>query len=47
MNYLTEENINTFIQAALLEDIAEGDHTSLSTIPESAEGKARLLVMVF
>jgi nicotinate-nucleotide pyrophosphorylase (carboxylating) len=44
MNYLTEENINTFIQAALLEDIAEGDHTSLSTIPESAEGKARLLV---
>ena len=44
MNYLTEENINTFITAALLEDIAEGDHTSLATIPEAAEGKARLLV---
>lgn len=44
MNYLTEEAINTFIQAALLEDIADGDHTSLSTIPEAAEGKARLLV---
>lgn len=44
MNYLTDEAINTFIQAALLEDIADGDHTSLSTIPEAAEGKARLLV---
>lgn len=44
MNYLTDEAINTFIQAALLEDVADGDHTSLSTIPETAEGKARLLV---
>lgn len=44
MNYLTEEAINTFIQAALLEDIADGDHTSLATIPEAAQGKARLLV---
>lgn len=44
MNYLTDEAINTFIQAALLEDVADGDHTSLSTIPEAAEGKARLLV---
>ena len=44
MNYLTDEAINEFIQAALLEDVADGDHTSLSTIPEAAEGKARLLV---
>jgi len=44
MNYLTEEAIKTFIQAALLEDIADGDHTSLATIPEVAQGKARLLV---
>lgn len=44
MNYLTDEAINEFIQAALREDVADGDHTSLSTIPEAAEGKARLLV---
>lgn len=44
MNYLTDSAINAFIQAALLEDIADGDHTSLSTIPEAATGKARLLV---
>jgi nicotinate-nucleotide pyrophosphorylase (carboxylating) len=29
---------------ALREDIGDGDHTSLSTIPSSASGKARLLV---
>lgn len=44
MNYLTDKAINAFIQAALREDVADGDHTSLSTIPEAAEGKARLLV---
>lgn len=44
MNYLTEKAINEFIQAALREDVADGDHTSLSTIPEAAEGKAKLLV---
>ncbi len=44
MNYLNKEAIDVFIQAALLEDIADGDHTSLATIPEAAQGKARLLV---
>lgn len=33
-----------FIDAALLEDIGAGDHTSLSCIPETATGKAKLLV---
>jgi nicotinate-nucleotide pyrophosphorylase (carboxylating) len=28
----------------LAEDIGDGDHTSLSTIPENAKGKARLMV---
>jgi len=33
-----------FLRSALHEDVAEGDHSSLSTIPESAQGKAHLLV---
>jgi nicotinate-nucleotide pyrophosphorylase (carboxylating) len=37
-------NIQDFISRALAEDIGDGDHTSLSCIPSSAKGKARLLV---
>jgi len=36
--------IHRFIQNALLEDIGDGDHTSLATIPQGLKGKARLLV---
>ncbi len=36
--------IHQFIQAALAEDVGDGDHTSLATIPSDAQGKARLLV---
>lgn len=43
MEILASE-IKAFIQAALKEDVGDGDHTSLSTIPENAMGKAKLLV---
>ena len=33
-----------FLEAALMEDVADGDHSSLSTIPTDAQGKAHLLV---
>jgi nicotinate-nucleotide pyrophosphorylase (carboxylating) len=36
--------IDEIILKALREDIGEGDHTSLSTIPATALGKARLLI---
>jgi len=36
--------IDEIISLSLIEDIGDGDHTSLSTIPVSASGKARLLV---
>lgn len=36
--------IDQIITQALQEDIQDGDHTSLSTIPANAKGKARLLV---
>lgn len=42
--YLTEEALVTFIGAAFKEDVGEGDHSSLGSIPEDATSKARLLV---
>ncbi len=36
--------IDEIISQALIEDIQDGDHTSLSTIPFDAQGKAQLLV---
>lgn len=36
--------IDEIITAALKEDVGSGDHTSLSTIPTSATGRAKLLV---
>ncbi len=42
--YLTEENINKFISLALAEDLGDGDHSSLGSIPESASNKAQLLL---
>lgn len=37
-------NIDQIIENALAEDIGDGDHTSLSCIPNDAKGKAKLLV---
>jgi len=39
-----DKYIDDFIDLAIREDIGDGDHTSLSTIPEDATGKARLIV---
>ncbi|WP_256009507.1 carboxylating nicotinate-nucleotide diphosphorylase [Desertivirga xinjiangensis] len=36
--------LQKFIKDALLEDIGDGDHTSLSTIPAGMEGEAQLLI---
>ncbi len=41
---ISKIQIQEFIQAALKEDVGDGDHTSLSTIPAEAKGKARLIV---
>ncbi len=37
-------DLDQFLKYAIAEDVGDGDHTSLSTIPASATGKARLLV---
>lgn len=44
MMEIKKEDLLAFIQNALEEDVRDGDHTSLSTVPEAAVGKARLLV---
>lgn len=36
--------IDIFIKNAIAEDLGDGDHTSLSTIPAGAVGKAKLLI---
>jgi nicotinate-nucleotide pyrophosphorylase (carboxylating) len=42
--YLTEKSISEFISLALSEDIGDGDHSSLASIPEDAQNQAHLLV---
>jgi nicotinate-nucleotide pyrophosphorylase (carboxylating) len=42
--YLTEKSISEFISLALAEDIGDGDHSSLASIPADAQNQARLLV---
>lgn len=42
--YLTAEAIRFFIQSALAEDIGEGDHSTLATVPADTVTQARLLV---
>jgi len=37
-------NLQSFIDAALAEDIGDGDHSSLASVPATATGSARLLV---
>jgi len=42
--YLNERDINLFIERALDEDIGEGDHSTLGSIPIQKESVARLLI---
>lgn len=41
---LDKKLIDLFIKNAIAEDVGDGDHTSLSTIPQGTQGKAKLLV---
>lgn len=44
MAQLENEQLERFITAALAEDVGDGDHTSLSTIPPDAVGEAQLII---
>jgi len=41
---LDKQLISQFIKNALAEDVGDGDHTSLSTIPAGTKGKAKLII---
>jgi nicotinate-nucleotide pyrophosphorylase (carboxylating) len=43
-NYATDKVLKQFIKNALEEDIQDGDHSTLSTIPKDLEQSAKLLV---
>ncbi len=44
INVLDKKIVHQIIKSALIEDLGDGDHTSLSTIPAEEKGKAKLLV---
>ncbi len=41
---MNKKIIDLFIKNAIAEDVGDGDHTSLSTIPATTQGKAKLIV---
>ncbi|WP_342648642.1 carboxylating nicotinate-nucleotide diphosphorylase [Mucilaginibacter sp. CSA2-8R] len=41
---MDKQIVDDFIHLALSEDVGDGDHTSLATIPAGTQGKAKLLV---
>lgn len=43
-SYITDQFLHQFILAAFAEDVGDGDHSTLASIPFSAKSKARLLV---
>jgi len=43
-NYLTQENLEAFIQSAFKEDVGEGDHSTLAAIPKDQIGRAKLII---
>ena len=44
LEYLSEISVNSFISLALMEDVGDGDHSSLASIPADAQNKAKLIV---
>ncbi|HMV07827.1 MAG TPA: carboxylating nicotinate-nucleotide diphosphorylase [Cyclobacteriaceae bacterium] len=42
--YITDQFLQQFITSAFAEDVGDGDHSTLASIPASATHKARLLV---
>jgi len=42
--YVTEERLHHFISEAIKEDIGDGDHSTLASVPAGLQQKARLLI---
>ncbi|MFC6101755.1 carboxylating nicotinate-nucleotide diphosphorylase [Olivibacter domesticus] len=44
MSNINKQQLRTFISQALQEDVGDGDHTSLATIPAGKQGQAQLII---
>ena len=44
LSYLSPEATDQFIRSALREDVGDGDHSSLASVPATARKRARLLI---
>lgn len=44
MSKINKQQLHTFISQALQEDVGDGDHTSLATIPVGKQGQAQLII---
>lgn len=42
--YINDESLQAIIQLALMEDVGEGDHTSLASVPDEATNQAELII---
>ena len=42
--YVSQSQLHEFINKAFIEDIGDGDHSTLSSIPEQAEQSAYLIM---
>ncbi len=42
--YITQAFLNEFIATAFAEDVGDGDHSTLASIPENAKSRAQLIV---
>ena len=42
--YVTDDNLHSFINAAIKEDIEDGDHSTLASVPALMQQKAKLLI---
>lgn len=43
-DYLTPQAVTLFIESALREDVGEGDHSTLASVPENTQNQAQLLI---
>ena len=43
-SYITPQFLESFIHSAFLEDVQDGDHTTLASIPALTKSRAQLLV---
>ena len=41
---MNREWIHSFIENALIEDLGDGDHSSLASIPPGKKGRAQLMI---